>query len=124
MPTSASQVFINGIQLDIDPATYDPYAARKRGSVHPLIDGTVVVQDRGVGQGDQRIRMTGKTFLQATINSLWALYNETGVTYTLTDWIGNSLTVMFTPGGESFKADIISGADGCYSFDFQLIVLP
>lgn len=122
MPASAGSLFLDGIQFDIDPAGYSPYTARKRGSVHMIIDGTVVIQDRGVNPGDQRIRISGKTFNQSTINALWALYRTTGTTYTLTDWIGNSFTVTFVPGQEAFKADYYPGATGCYNYDFQLIV--
>lgn len=119
----ASQVVLDGIALDIDPNNYVPIGGRKRGSVHRIIDGSTVYQDRGISASDLTIQISGILTSQTTLQALYAIYRKTSYSFTLTDFKGNVLTVMFTPGAESFTAKPIYGSNIAYTYAMQLSVV-
>ena len=64
-----SQVKLDAIALDIDPDNYVMLGGRRRGSVHRLIDGTTVYQDRGINPTDLVIQLSGVLTDVATLKS-------------------------------------------------------
>ena len=118
-----SQVTLNGIALDIDPENYAMLGGKRRGSVHRMIDGTTVYQDRGINPTDLVIQFSGKLINVTTLQALYALYRLTGYTFEFTDFKGMHMTVVFTPGAESFKAEPIYGSTISYTYTIQLSVV-
>ena len=118
-----SSVTLNGIALDIDPDNYVLMSGRRRGSVHPLVDGGTVIQDRGLDQSDMRIQLSGTLTDVTTLKALYALYRKTSYTFTFADFKSNSFTVCFLPGTESFVASPIKGSNRAFSYTIQLAVV-
>lgn len=90
-------ITIGGVQLSTDPATYEPVNWLKRQSVHMVVGGGTVIQDFGVVQKDNTLRLVsgrGQFIDEPTRAALFALYATKGATYTLTDWLGNVFTVF------------------------------
>ena len=94
--TARGTVYLGGVQFTTDPAPYEAYQWPKRMSEHPVIGGSVIIQDFGVFQKDLTIALgSGATqFLEkSVIVSLDTMFRTKGATYTLTDWLGNEMTV-------------------------------
>lgn len=119
----ASQVVLDSIALDIDPNNYVMIGGRKRGSVHRIIDGSTVYQDRGISASDLTIQISGVLTSLTTLQALYAIYRKTSHSFTLTDFKGNVFTVIFTPGAESFTAKPIYGSNIAYTYALQLSVV-
>jgi len=115
-------VTINGVDLLCDPDEIN-IGGRKRGSVQKCIDGTTVFQDRGFNPGDQVIQLKGRTHSVSIIQGLFALYRSTGSTYAYTDYIGNSATIVFTPGIESLSVRPIKGSSLGWEYQISLSVV-
>jgi hypothetical protein len=119
----AGTVFLGTVQLDIDPETYSPLRARRRGSVHRLIDGSTVLQDRGVNAADRTVTLQGKLYNLTTVQDLQDLYETVGETFTYTDWLGNEFTCVFTPGTESLVLTPVRGQQRGWDYQINLSVL-
>ncbi len=90
-------VFLNGVQFSTDPEPYEPLNWPRRHSVHMTIGGGVTIQDFGLVQRDDTLKLGSgsERFLdEAVMLQLYALYQTRGTVYTLTDWLGNSFTVF------------------------------
>jgi hypothetical protein len=118
-----SQVTLDGIALDIDPDNYAMLGGKRRGSVHRIIDGTTVYQDRGINPSDLTISLSGKLTNVTTLQALYAIYRKLGYSFTFTDFKGMSMTVVFTPGTESFAIKPIYGSTISYTYTIQLSVV-
>jgi hypothetical protein len=117
-----SQVKLDGIPLDIDPEEYAVLGGKRRGSVHRLISGGTVIQDRGFSASDMSIIISGKLVNVTTLRALFAIYRKTGYTFTVEDFKDNSFTCCFTPGVEAFTAKPIPGSGRAYTFQIVLSV--
>lgn len=113
---------LNGTPLDLDPTDYDMLGGRRRGSIHKIIGGGTVIQDRGIDVTDLVIQMQGQLINQSTLDALYTLYRLTGSEFTFVDDKGNSFQVVFTPGVESFKAKPIRGSQRGFAYIMQLSV--
>lgn len=118
-----SQVTLNSIPLDIDPDNYAMLGGRRRGSVHRLIDGTTVYQDRGINPTDLTIQLSGILTDVNTLKSLYALYRKKSSEFTFVDFKGMNMTVIFTPGTESFTVKPIYGSNRAYTYTILLSVV-
>jgi hypothetical protein len=118
----ATTVSIGSIDLVCDPDDLI-FGGRKRGAVLRCIDGSTVIQDRGFNPGDQTIQLKGRTPSLSVIQSLYSFYRSTGSSYAYADDRGNSLTVVFTPGGESFVVRPIKGSSLAYEYQISLTVI-
>lgn len=90
-------ITIGGVQLNTDPETYEPVNWKKRQSAHMVVGGGVVIQDFGVVQKDNTLRLvSGRAQFIDEVKraALFGLYSNRGATYTLTDWLSNSFTVF------------------------------
>jgi len=121
MSCDPSTITIGSVTLDIDPEKYSLPIAR-RGSVHPLIDGTTVWQDRGAHINDRVLTLEGHIYKLATVQALETMYMATGVEYTYTDFKNNQFTVIFSPGEESFSYEPIRGSGIGWAFRLVLRV--
>jgi hypothetical protein len=119
---AAVTVTINGVDLLCDPDEIN-IGGRKRGSVQKCIDGTTVYQDRGFNAGDQVIQIRGRTHSLSIIQGLFAIYRSVGSSYAYTDFIGNNVTVVFTPGIESLSVRPIKGSSLGYEYQISLSVV-
>lgn len=122
MSCTVSQVVIGSVTLDLDPQKYDMPISR-RGSVHRLIDGTTVWQDRGSHLTDMVLRLEGQLFALATVQALDTMYATTGASYTFTDFKGNQFTVIFSPGEESWSREPIYGSTIGWTYKMVLRVI-
>lgn len=118
----ASSVTLNGIALDIDPETYLINSPR-RGSVHKILDGGTVYQDRGVSESDIVVTMTGQLINLTTLQALYSLYRKTNTEFAFSDFKGNTFQVVFRPGAESFNFQPIRGSNRAYTFTIILGVV-
>ena len=118
-----SQVKLDAIALDIDPDNYVMLGGRRRGSVHRLIDGTTVYQDRGINPTDLVIQLSGVLTDVATLKSLYVLYRGKDSQFTFEDFKGMKMTVIFTPGTESFTAKPIYGSNIAYTYTILLSIV-
>jgi hypothetical protein len=118
-----SQVKLDNIALDIDPESYQMLDGRRRGSVHRIIDGTTVYQDRGINPSDLTITFSGKLTDVTTLKALYVIYRKLAYSFTFEDFKGMEMTVVFTPGTNSFKADPIYGSNKGYTYTIQLSVV-
>jgi hypothetical protein len=118
-----SQVKLNSIPLDIDPDNYIMLGGRRRGSVHRLIDGDTVYQDRGINPSDLVVQISGVLTDVNTLKALYALYRLKGYSFTLEDYKGMQMTVVFSPGAESFTAKPIYGSNIAYTYTMLLSVV-
>lgn len=119
----ASEVKINNIALDLDPVDYLMVGGTRRGSVHRVIGGGTVIQDRGFSETDQRIALSGQLTSLTTVRALYALYRATAGVYSFVDFKGNEYTVAFVPGMESFTFKPIRGSNSGYTYSMHLIVV-
>lgn len=119
----ASQVLLDNIALDLDPEEYIPLSGKRRGSVHRCIDGTTVIQDRGIDETDLIIQLSGKLTSAVTLKSLYALYRLTGKTFTFKDFKNNEFTVVFTPGVDSFSVAPLRGSNIGWEYKIMLSVV-
>lgn len=94
-------VYLNALQFDTDPSTYEPLRWPKRISVHPTIGGGVKIQDFGLWAKDLQITLasTGgkgdhQFMREPLVKSILGLYAARGVSYQLLDWIGNEFQVV------------------------------
>ena len=118
-----SEVKLNGIALDIDPTDYVMLEGRRRGSVHRLIDGTTVYQDRGINPTDLIIQLSGTLTDVTTLKALYALYRQISTEFTFEDFKGMKMTVVFTPGVSSFRVTPIYGSNMAYTYTMLLSVV-
>ncbi len=116
-----SSVVLNGITLPCDPDDLN-FGGKKRGAVFKKIDGGVVIQDRGFNTGDQTIHLKGRLYGNTIVQALYALYRSTGTTFSYTDFKGNDVTVVFTPGVESLRVLPIRGSNTGYEYEMFLTV--
>ena len=117
-----SQVTLDGIALDIDPDKYAMLGGKRRGSVHKIIDGTTVFQDRGINMTDLVIQFSGTLFDVTTVQALYAIYRKESYIFIFEDFKGMNMSVLFTPGVESFKVDPIYGSNKGYTYTIMLSV--
>ncbi len=97
--TARGLLTLGGVQFTTDPDPYEHYQWPKRMSEHPYIGGGVVIQDFGVNKADLTITLgSGNSqFLErSVVLSLDTMYRTKGTTYTLTDWLGNEMTVFIS----------------------------
>ncbi len=121
---SYGTVFIDGIQLDLDPEDYKVLGGRRFGSEHPLVDGTIEYQDFGFDITHAKINLTGTLINYTTLTALATLYaSATAVQMPFTDWRGNALTVIFTPGQDSFDVSVMRGATSAWTFTMNLSIV-
>lgn len=118
-----SVVTLNGIALDLDPERYLMLDGDRRGSVHRLVSGDSIFQDRGAHKNDLVITLEGKLTSATTLTSLLSLYNQTGITFTLADFKDCAFTVQFTPGAKSFTAEPIRGSNSGFNYRISLSVI-
>jgi hypothetical protein len=122
--TPAGTVYLNGIQFDIDPEDLKVLGGHRHGSAHHLVDGTTLYQDRGFDITHAVLEMSGVILNASTLASLATLYANTGaVEMSYSDWMGNAMTVIFTPGQESFSVKPIRGATSAWTYNLTLSVL-
>jgi len=122
--TPAGTVYIGGVQLDLDPEDLKILGGHRHGSAHHLVDGTTLFQDRGFSITHAVLEMSGVILNASTLAAIAALYAETGaVTMSYSDWMGNRMTVLFTPGQESFSAKPLRGATSAWTYSLSLSVL-
>lgn len=119
------QVSLEGVQFSTDPQIYEPLNWDKRHSVHPGISGSLTIQDFGMIQKDNTLRLASGTagYLDhTTVKALHVLYRTKGVTHTLSDWIGNEFEVFilsFAP----VPTFVGSGEEVLYTYTMELHVL-
>lgn len=116
-----AQVTLNDVILELDPDTYVPISGKRRGSVHKLISGGTVVQDRGFDQTDMLIELSGKIIELSTVQALFALYRKTGLVFPFSDYKGTTATVVFEPQ-EGLDLDTIHGSDSGWTYKMKLRV--
>jgi hypothetical protein len=120
---AVSEVKLNSIALDIDPDNYIMLGGRRRGSVHRLIDGSTVYQDRGIDETDLTIQLSGVLTDVDTLKALYALYRLKDTQFTFEDFKGMKMTVVFVPGTESFSAKPIYGSNRAFTYAMLLAVV-
>lgn len=118
-----SQIKLDNIALDIDPESYQLLNGRRRGSVHRLIDGGTVYQDRGINPSDLTIALSGKLTDVTTLKALYAIYRKLAYSFVFEDFKGMKMTVVFTPGTDSFHVEPIYGSNRGYTYAIQLSVV-
>lgn len=102
-PTIGGITIDTTVQLDTDPAIYEPQNWKKRESYHPTVGGGGVTQDFGLPQKDLKLSLASGPYgfiQESTRAALQTRYATKGATYVLTDWLGNTFTVFivdFTP---------------------------
>ena len=122
-------IVIGGLQLDTDPAIYEPQNWKKRESYHPTAGGGGVTQDFGLPQKDLKITLAsgpGQFMQESTRGLLQTLYATLGATYVLTDWLGNNFTVFivdFTPVPWKQGRDAAGNLIRLYTYKMPLRVI-
>ena len=106
------------ITFNVDPVTYRPFEDARRGSSHPVLDGSVVHQDFGLKAADWVISMDVEVTDYVTLQSFWEKDRVTGGEFELRDWFPNRFRVIFEPGGPSFSPVPIRGS--CESFEVSI----
>ena len=117
-----SQVKLDNIALDIDPDNYVMLGGKRRGSVHKIIDGTTVFQDRGINMTDLTIQLSGSLTDVTTLKALYAVYRKESYIFIFEDFKGMNMSVLFTPGVESFVVKPIYGSNHGYTYTILLSV--
>jgi hypothetical protein len=125
-------ITLDGVQFNTDPATYEPVNWEKRYSKFAAIGGAMTIQDFGVFKKDNTLRLQSgdqNPLEESVVVALHTRFRTRGVTYALTDWLGNSFTVFI----EKFvPVPLIQGLDGSvvgggtlrlYSYSMDLHVL-
>jgi hypothetical protein len=123
MSTPVSTIKLNNIPLDIDPDDLVLIDGRRRGSVHRIIGGGTVYQDRGADPTDMLVTLTGNLVNLTTLQALYALYRKTALEFQFEDFKGNKFQVVFTPGERSFVAKPLRGSGMGWSYQISLSVV-
>lgn len=123
MPCTNSEVVLDGITLDLDPEDYVIFDGIRRGSIHRLITGSTIFQDRGFDVTDMRLTLKGKLTELATVQALVASYRLEGNVFQLTDFKGNDFQCIFTPGEKSLVLTPIRGSGAGWTYSIQLCVI-
>lgn len=92
-------ITIGDVRLSTDPETYEPFNWTKRYSVHKHIGGGQTIQDFGVFQRDNTLKLASgerQILDTATVIALHVQYRTRGVSFSFTDWLGNTFTVFYT----------------------------
>ena len=95
--TARGTVYLGGVRFTTDPVPYESYDWPKRMSEHPVLGGSVILQDFGTHAKDLTITLgSGQTQVleQSVVTALDTMYRTKGATYQLTDWQGNDMTVF------------------------------
>lgn len=122
-------VTLGGTQFSTDPEPYEPLNWAKRHTVHMAIGGAVTIQDFGTFMRDNTLRLgSGKErFMEESVmTALHTKYRARGVTYSFTDWLGNSFTVFiksFVPVPWKKGGDVPGGTLSLYTYTMDLHVL-
>jgi hypothetical protein len=119
----ATEIKLDNIPLGLDPQNYNTLGGGRRGSVHRIIDGSTVYQDRGIDPSDMVIQLSGQLTDVPKLQALYAIYRRTAHEFKFEDWYGNEYTVIFTPGVESFQAQAIHGTIGAFNYSMSLSVV-
>jgi hypothetical protein len=87
---------LGGTVFTTDPAVYESQNWPKRVSVFRGLMGSVTVQDWGTFKKDNTMRIeSGDQYISTSVKSaLDTKFRAKGVTYALTDWLGNAFTVF------------------------------
>ena len=106
MPLPArGTVYLGGVRFTTDPVPYEAYEWPKRMSEHPVLGGSVILQDFGTHAKDLTITLgsgQNQVLEKSVVLALDGMYRTRGATYQLTDWLGNDMTVFivaFKPTG-------------------------
>lgn len=116
-----SQVTLDTVILEIDPEVYSAAGGKRRGSVHKLIGGGTVVQDRGFNATDMLIEFSGKTVQLSTVQGLMAVFRKTAYPFTFSDFKGTVALVVFEPQ-EGLELDVIHGSNSGWTYKIKLRV--
>ena len=90
-------ITLGGTQFPCDPGVYEPMRWAKRLSLHQGIGNSVTIQDFGITVKDLVIRLESgpNQFLDTiAVKALHGLFRTLGGEWTLTDWLGNQMTVF------------------------------
>lgn len=117
-----SQVTLDNVILEIDPDVYSPIGGKRRGSVHKLIGGGTVVQDRGFDPTDMLIEFSGKTVQLTTVQGLMSVFRKTSYSFPFTDFKGMAATVVFEPQ-EGLELSVIHGSNSGWTYKVKLRVI-
>lgn len=116
-----NQVIIDTVILEVDPEVYSAVNGKRRGSVHKLIGGGTLVQDRGFDPTDMLIEFSGKIIELATVQGLMAVYRKTGYVFRFSDFKGTAGTAVFEPQ-EGMELDVIHGSNIGWTYKIKLRV--
>lgn len=113
------------VVFDVDPQSYDPFAAPVRGSSIPVLDGGTVHQVFGLQEMDFRIQVQGNITDPDTLKALWTLYIQAGGGMELEwrDFYSNRFRVIFAPGQDSFHPVPITGSCNAFTYTMSLTVI-
>ena len=117
-----SQVTLDNVILEIDPEVYSAINGKRRGSVHKLIGGGTVIQDRGFDATDMLIEFAGKTIQLSTVQGLMAVFRKTAYSFSFSDFKGTVATVQFEPQ-EGLELDVIHGSNSGWTYKVKLRVI-
>lgn len=101
MDAEIGSLTIGAVDLDCDPEVYESYIWARRGTEFKTLGGTRRTQEFGIPAVDLLLELQsgrGQFIRQATVQALDAMYRTTSGEWTLTDWLGNEMTVRFPPG--------------------------
>lgn len=90
-------VVLGGVTFSTDPDPYQNLNWKRRASRHMTIGGGAVIQDFGVVQVDNMLKLgsgNSRVLDDPTMQALHALYRTQGVAFPFTDWLGNAFTVF------------------------------
>lgn len=118
-----ASITLDSITLDLDPANYIINEGVRRGSIHKLVDGGTIFQDRGFDVSDLRLALKGRLTSLATVQALMASYRKTGHSFHFTDFKGNDLVCIFTPGEKSLEINPITGSNVGWEYSISLCVI-
>jgi len=125
-------ITIDGVQLNTDPATYEPANWEKRHSETMAIGGARTIQDFGTFMRDNGVRLQSgdsNPLEESVMVALHTRFRTKGATYTFTDWLGNVFTVFIL---EYMPVPLKKGRDGSvagggtlslYTYTMELRVL-
>lgn len=127
-------VYLDSIQFDTTPDPYKPLEWEKRYSEHMTIKKFgelrgMVIQDFGVTPKDNLIILqsgTERLMNEDVVKLMYNRWQRLGVTYTFSDWLGNSFMVFIRQfKAEPFKrgaADSTGGIISLYKYEMELRV--
>ena len=111
------------ITFNVDPTVYRPFENPRRGSSHPVLDGTVIHQDFGLHEEDWVISMDVEITDYVSLQSWWTKYRVTGGEFELRDWFPNRYRVIFEPGNPSFNPVPVRGSCNIFEVSIRFRVL-